>query len=80
MVQGINREDSLPEGLQRERKGPYDKDVGRKEEAARVPGNRKREKDAIAFNNRDTESLIFQISGIGDAGLEPAIPSAPLRW
>jgi hypothetical protein len=41
LVQGTNREDSLPEGLQRERKGPYDKDVGRKEEAARVPGNRK---------------------------------------
>ena len=30
MVHGSNREDSLPEGLQRERTGPYDKNVGRK--------------------------------------------------
>jgi len=41
MVQGSNREDSLPEGLQRERKGPYDRHVGRKEDVAQVPGDRK---------------------------------------
>ena len=41
MVQGSNREDSLPEGLQRERKGPYDRNVGRKVDAARAPGDRK---------------------------------------
>jgi hypothetical protein len=35
IVQGPNREDSLPEGLQRERKGPSDKNVGRKEDATR---------------------------------------------
>ena len=28
----------LPEGLERERKGPYDKNVGRNEDAAHVPG------------------------------------------
>jgi hypothetical protein len=41
MVQGSNREASLPEGLQRERKGPYDKNVGRKADATQVPANRK---------------------------------------
>lgn len=41
MVQGSKRKDSLPEGLQRERRGPYDKNVGRKANATQVPGNRK---------------------------------------
>ena len=31
--------DSLPEGLTRERKGPYDKNVGRNEPASQVPHN-----------------------------------------
>src|SRR5215203_1559014 len=31
-IVGSNRVDSMPEGLQRERKGPYDKNVDRKEE------------------------------------------------
>ena len=30
-------DNELPEGLQRERKGPYDKHVGRNEEASQVP-------------------------------------------
>ena len=30
-------DNELPEGLQRERKGPYDKRVGRNEEASQVP-------------------------------------------
>ena len=30
-------DNELPEGLQRERKGPYDKNVGRNEEASQVP-------------------------------------------
>src|SRR3954469_22257888 len=32
MVQGTDPMDSLPEGLKRERKGPYDKNVGRADE------------------------------------------------
>jgi hypothetical protein len=32
-------EDDLPEGLRRERKGPYDKNVGRNEDATQVPNN-----------------------------------------
>ena len=39
MVQGTNAFDSLPEGLRHERKGPYDKNMGRNEEAANLPGN-----------------------------------------
>src|SRR5215217_1254842 len=39
IVQGSAIVDSLPEGLQRERKGPYDKNVGRNEEATQVPKN-----------------------------------------
>jgi hypothetical protein len=39
MVQGSGAKDSLPEGLQRERKGPYDKNVGRNQDAAQVPKN-----------------------------------------
>jgi hypothetical protein len=39
MVQGSDLIDSLPEGLQRERQGPYDKNVGRNEEATQVPKN-----------------------------------------
>ena len=31
----------LPEGLRRERKGPYDKDLGRNEAATHVPSNRR---------------------------------------
>jgi hypothetical protein len=38
-VQGSAIVDSLPEGLQRERKGPYDKNVGRNEEASQVSKN-----------------------------------------
>jgi len=30
-------DNELPEGLQRERKGPYDSQVGRNEEASQVP-------------------------------------------
>jgi hypothetical protein len=30
-------DDHLPEGLKRERKGPYDKNVGRNEKATQVP-------------------------------------------
>ena len=30
-------DNELPEGLQRERKGPYDKRVGRNEQASQVP-------------------------------------------
>jgi hypothetical protein len=30
---------SLPEGLRRERKGPYDKNIGRNEPATQVPKN-----------------------------------------
>jgi hypothetical protein len=30
-------DNELPEGLQRERKGPYDKNVGRNEEASQAP-------------------------------------------
>jgi hypothetical protein len=41
VVQGSNPEDSLPEGLRRERMGPYDRNGGRKEEATQVPENRK---------------------------------------
>jgi hypothetical protein len=37
-------DNELPEGLQRERKGPYDKDVGRNEGASQVPR---------AFSDRD---------------------------
>lgn len=36
----VQRNDNLPEGLRRERKGPYDKNVGRAEEATQVPKNR----------------------------------------
>ena len=39
MVQGSSREDSLPEGLQRPRKGPYDKRFGRNEAATQVPNS-----------------------------------------
>jgi hypothetical protein len=39
MVQGTNTFESLPEGLRRQRKGPYDKNVGRNEEATQVPKN-----------------------------------------
>ena len=39
MVQGSSTLDALPEGLQRERKGPYDKNVGRNEVASHVPKN-----------------------------------------
>jgi hypothetical protein len=39
MVQGTSPEESLPEGLRRERKGPYDKNVGRNEKATQVPKN-----------------------------------------
>jgi hypothetical protein len=39
MVQGSSVADSMPEGLQRERKGPYDRDVGRNEAATQVPNN-----------------------------------------
>jgi hypothetical protein len=39
MVQGSSTFDALPEGLQRERKGPYDKNVGRNEVASQVPKN-----------------------------------------
>jgi hypothetical protein len=39
MMQGTNRIDSLPEGLRRERKGPYDENLGRAEEATQVPKN-----------------------------------------
>src|SRR4051812_26362510 len=38
-AQGSEGEDSLPEGLQRERKGPYDKNLGRNEDAVQVPKN-----------------------------------------
>jgi len=37
MVQGTSQSDALPEGLQRERKGPYDKNLGRIEDAPHVP-------------------------------------------
>jgi hypothetical protein len=40
MVQGSDNQDSLPEGLRRERKGPYDKNLGRNEDATQVPKNR----------------------------------------
>jgi hypothetical protein len=30
-------DNELPEGLQRERKGPYDRQVGRNEDASQVP-------------------------------------------
>jgi hypothetical protein len=40
MVQGTSPIDSLPEGLRRARKRPYDKNVGRNESASHVPGNR----------------------------------------
>jgi hypothetical protein len=39
MVQGTSLLDALPEGLQRDRKGPYDKIVGRNEAATQVPKN-----------------------------------------
>jgi hypothetical protein len=42
--QGSNLIDSLPEGLRRERKGPYDKYLGRNEQATQVPKNRSRSK------------------------------------
>src|SRR4051812_22736166 len=32
MVQGTDSMESLPEGLKRERKGPYDKNIGRADE------------------------------------------------
>jgi len=35
----VKKEEALPEGLRRERKGPYDKDVGRNEAATQVPKN-----------------------------------------
>ena len=35
----VQRDEDLPEGLLRERKGPYDKNFGRKEDATRVPKN-----------------------------------------
>ena len=38
----VQQEEALPEGLRRERKGPYDKNVGRAEEATQV-GRRSRE-------------------------------------
>jgi hypothetical protein len=37
MVQGADVADSLPEGLRRERKGPYDKNLGRNEDATQLP-------------------------------------------
>ena len=42
MAQGTSTEESLPEGLRRERKGPYDKTVGRAEAASQVPRDAKR--------------------------------------
>ena len=39
MVQETDRSQSLPEGLLRERMGPYDKNVGRAEAATQVPKN-----------------------------------------
>ena len=39
MVQGSDAMDALPEGLKRERKGPYDKNLGRGEDATQVPKN-----------------------------------------
>jgi hypothetical protein len=35
----VQREEDLPEGLWRERKGPYDKNVGRNEPAPHLPKN-----------------------------------------
>ena len=35
----VQRQDDTPEGLKRERKGPYDKHLGRNEEATQVPRN-----------------------------------------
>jgi hypothetical protein len=35
----VQRESELPEGLRRERKGPYDKNLGRNENAKQVPKN-----------------------------------------
>lgn len=37
MVQGTAPANGLPEGLRRERLGPYDKDVGRNQAATQVP-------------------------------------------
>jgi hypothetical protein len=39
MVQGSDAVDSSPEGLQRERKGPYDKNLGRNQDATQIPKN-----------------------------------------
>jgi hypothetical protein len=39
IVQGLSACDALPEGLRRERKGPYDKNFGRDEAANQVPKN-----------------------------------------
>jgi hypothetical protein len=39
MVQGSSREDSLPEGLRRPRKGPYDRRFGRNQAATQVPNS-----------------------------------------
>lgn len=39
MVQGTSVDESLPEGLRRERKGPYSATAGRNEEATQVPKN-----------------------------------------
>ena len=39
MAQGTDTFESLPEGLRRERKDPYDKNVGRNEHATQVPKN-----------------------------------------
>ena len=38
-VPGTEGDESLPEGLRRERKGPYDKNMGRAEDATQVPKN-----------------------------------------
>jgi hypothetical protein len=39
MVEGSDAVDNLPEGLQRERKGPYDKNLGRNQDATQIPKN-----------------------------------------
>ena len=38
-LQNLEKEFDMPEGLKRERKGPYDKNVGRNEDATQVPKN-----------------------------------------
>ena len=45
----------LPEGLQRERKGPYDKNLGRNEDATHLPGApvKKQNKDDLGFPKDD---------------------------